>query len=284
MTCAFLFLGGCGNSRKTYVLTGRVISKQPAANQLIINNDDIPGFMPAMTMPYAVKDADGFERVQPEDIIRADVVMEQPNQFHLEHLAVIGRSGAGSSPSGAARHVLMIGDKAPDVPLVNQDGKTLRLSQLKGRAVLLTFVYTRCPFPDYCPLLSSQFAAIQKELAKNPGDYKKTHLVSVSLDPNFDKPPILRKYGLSYMDHDPKGFQHWDFVSTTPEDLQTLVGSFGLEYSDEDSQISHSMNTILLAQDGTVSKMWPDNSWQTSDVLDAMRHASMRTDYTDEHR
>jgi protein SCO1 len=281
---ASLLLSSCQNSRKSYVLTGRVISKQPGTQQLTVDNDNIPGFMSAMTMPYAVKDPDGFERVQPADIIRADVVVEQPNQFHLEHLVVTGKSATRSSPEGRAPQVLMIGDKAPDVPLVNQDGKTLRFGLLKGKAVLLTFIYTRCPFPDYCPLLSRQFAAIQKELAKNPEDYKRTHLISVSLDPNYDKPPILREYGLSYMEHDPKEFQHWDFVSTTQEDLQKLVGGFGLEYSDEDSQISHSMNTILLAPDGTVANMWPGNEWQTSEVLDVMRHASTRTETTDAHR
>jgi protein SCO1/2 len=270
--CAFLLLVSCGNSRKTYVLTGRVISKQPATQQLIIDNDDIPGFMGAMTMPYAVKDPDGFGRVQPADLIRAEVIVEQPNQIHLEHLVVIGKSATRSTPEGPAPRVLMIGDKAPDVPLVNQDGKTLRFSQLKGKSVLLTFIYTRCPFPDYCPLLSRQFAAIQKELAKSPEDYKRTHLISVSLDPNYDKPPILRAYGLPYMDNDPKGFQHWDFVSTTPEDLQKLVGSFGLEYSDEDSQISHSMNTILLAPDGTVANMWPGNEWKANEVAEVIRH------------
>jgi protein SCO1/2 len=270
--CVFLLSVSCGNSRKTYVLTGRVISKQPATQQLIIDNDDIPGFMGAMTMPYAVKDPDGFGRVQPADLIRAEVIVEQPNQFHLEHLVVIGKSATRSSPEGPAPRVLMIGDKAPDVPLINQDGKTLRFSQLKGKSVLLTFIYTRCPFPDYCPLLSRQFAAIQKELAKSPEDYRRTHLISVSLDPNYDKPPILRAYGLPYMDNDPKGFQHWDFVSTTPQDLQKLVGSFGLEYSDEDSQISHSMNTILLAPDGTVANMWPGNEWKANEVAEVIRH------------
>jgi protein SCO1 len=274
MACAVLLLESCGSTQETYVLTGRVISKQPATQQLIINNDDIPGFMAAMTMPYAVKDPAGFQQVQPADLIRADVVIEQPNQYHLEHLAVIGKSAAKSSPDGAAEHVLLIGDKAPDFPLVNQDGKTLRFSQFKGKVVLLTFIYTRCPFPDFCPLLSRQFAAIEKELAKNPEDYQKTHLISISLDPSYDKPPILRAYGLPYVDHDPKAFQHWDFVSTTPEDLQKLVASFGLEYSEENSQITHSMNTVLLAADGTVANMWPGNEWQTSEVVDAMRHAT----------
>ena len=270
--CAFLSLVNCQGRPKSYVLTGRVISKQPATRQLIIDNDDIPGFMPAMTMPYDVKDADGFGKVQPDDIIRADVVVGPGNKFWLEHVVVTGKVSARSSGGGASPHFLMNGDAAPDVPLVNQDGKTLRFGQFKGKAVLLTFIYTRCPFPDYCPLLSRRFAAIQKELTKNPEDYKNTHLLSISLDPNYDKPPVLREYGLSYLEHDPKGFQHWDFVSSTPADLQTLVASFGLDYSEQDGQISHSLNTVLLAPDGTVAQMWPYNNWQTSEVLDVMRH------------
>lgn len=284
LALAFLILASCGNSRKKYVLTGRIISKQFSKQLLIVNNDDIPGFMPAMTMPYEVKDPNGFAQVQPEDLIRADVVVENPNQFHLEHLMVTGKSSAGSTPAGAARHVLMIGEKAPDVPLVNQDGKTVRFSQFKGKAVLLTFIYTRCPFPDYCPLLSRQFAAIERDLAKNPEDYKKTHLTSISLDPNYDKPPILRAYGLPYVKNDPKGFQHWDFVSKSPDDLQKLVGNFGLEYSEENSQISHSMNTILLGPDGAVANMWPGNEWKPDEVADAMRHALTRPETTDAHR
>ena len=268
-----LFLLGCKESPTTYILTGRVISKQPATQQLIIDNDDIPGFMSAMTMPYAVKDPAGFQKVQPADVIRADVIVEQPGKFWLEHLTVIGKAAGRPASEGPTLRVLMVGDKVPDVPMVNQDGKALHFGQFKGKVVLLTLIYTRCPFPDYCPLLSRQFAAIQKELAKNPDDYKKSHLISISLDPKYDKPPVLHAYGLSYLDHDPRGFEHWDFVSTTPADLQKLTGSFGISYSDEDDQISHSMNTILLAADGTVADMWPGNGWQTNEVVDVIQHA-----------
>ncbi len=274
MTCLSLLLLGCKDSPTTYTLTGRVIGKQPATQQLIIDNDDIPGFMAAMTMPYAVKDPDGFQLVQPADVIRADVIVDQPGKFWLEHLTVIGKAAVRAPAEGPTPQVLMVGDKVPDVPLVNQDGKTLHFAQFKGKIVLLMLIYTRCPFPDYCPLLSREFATIHKELAKNPEDYEKTHLISVSLDPKYDKPPVLREYGLSYLEHDPKGFEHWDFVSTTPADLQKLTGSFGLSYSEQNDQITHSLNTILLAADGTVANMWPGNEWQTSEVLDVMRHAA----------
>lgn len=271
--CVFLLLASCKNSPTIYTLTGRVISKQPATQQLIIDNDDIPGFMAAMTMPYAVKDPDGFQKVQPADVIRADVIVEQPGRFWLEHLTVIGKAAGRAPTEGPTPRVLMVGDMVPDVPLVNQDGRVLHFGQFKGKVVLVTLIYTRCPFPDYCPLLSRQFATIQKELAKDPDNYKKTHLISISLDPKYDKPPVLREYGLSYLDHDPRGFEHWDFVSTSPSDLQKLTGSFGLSYSEQNDQITHSLNTILLAADGTVADMWPGNEWQTNEVVDVIRHA-----------
>ena len=272
--CASLLLASCQSSPPTYTLTGRVISKQADTQQLVIDNDNIPGFMAAMTMPYAVKDPDGFKRVQPADTIRADIIKGPSGNYWLEHLVVTGKGESRTPIAGLAQKVLMVGDKVPDVPLLNQDGKTLHFAQFKGKALLLTFIYTRCPFPDYCPLLSRQFSTIQKELAKDPGDYKETHLMSISLDPAFDKPPVMRKYGLSYMDDNPKGFVHWDFVSTTPADLLKLTAAFGLAYSDQNNQISHSMNTILLAKDGTVANMWPGNDWQTSEVVDVMRHTS----------
>lgn len=274
MMCFSVLLSGCKHAPKTYKLTGRVVSKQPDSQQLIVDNDDIPGFMGAMTMSYPVKDPDGFQRVQPRDVIRADIVVEQPGKFWLEHLTVTGKAAAQAPAQGPTPQVLAVGDAVPDVPMVNQDGKTLHFAQFKGKAVLLTFIYTRCPFPDYCPLLSRQFAAIQKELATNPEDYRETHLISVSFDPNYDKPPVLREYGLSYLAHDPKGFEHWDFVSTTPADLRKLAGSFGLTYYEDGGLISHAMNTILLAADGTVAHMWPDDGLPVSEVVDAMRHSS----------
>ena len=267
----FLLLSGC---RKTpaRTLTGRVISKQPGLQQLIIANDDMPGFMPAMTMPYAVKDPEGFERVQPGDLIRADLMEGAEGKFWLEHLRVTGKGPIQSSEEGVV-HTLSVGDKVPDIPMVNQDGNTIRFDQFKGKLVLLTFIYTRCPFPDYCPLLTRQFVTIQNELAKNPTEYEKTHLLSISLDPNYDKPAVLRAYGLANLDHNPKEFQHWDFVSPSQADLQRLASSFGLAYSEQNGLISHSMNTILVAGDGTIINMWPGNDWRPSEVVDVMRHA-----------
>jgi protein SCO1/2 len=229
--------------------------------------------MPAMTMPYEVKDPEGFGKIQPADTIRADVVVAPGNKFWLEHVVVTGKGAARSSGNSENPHFLAIGDTVPDIPLINQDGKTLKFGQFKGKAVLFTFIYTRCPFPKFCPLLSTEFAEIHRELSANPEEMEKTHLVSITLDPANDTPSVLREYGLTYLKGDPSGFRHWDFVSTTPADLKKLAGAFGVAYFGEDNLISHSMNTILLAPDGTVATMWPENEWQVSEVLAVLRHS-----------
>jgi len=276
LVSAFLLLVSCGNSRKTYVLTGRIISKLSSKQLLIVNNDDIPGFMPAMTMPYEVKDPDGFAQVQPEDVIRAEVVVEKPNQFYLEHLMVTGRSGAGSSPAGAARHVLMIGEKAPDIPLLNQDGKTVRFSQFKGKPVLLTFIYTRCPFPDFCPRLSGNFAEIYKQAATNAA-LTNAHLLSISFDPEHDRPKVLRDYGFSVAHtHESALFNRWEFAAPKAKDLPSIADFFALTLKPEGGMITHNLSTAVIGPDGKIVKWYHGSDWQPSDLIKDATAASAK--------
>jgi protein SCO1 len=271
LAVTLLFLGGCGASEKHFALHGQVMSKDAEAGQLMVKHGAIPGFMAAMTMPYPVKDAQTLTDVQPGDQIDADVVV-QGDSYWLQHVVITDKSARGTI-TATQPHQLAAGDKVPDVPLTNQDGKTIHLNRFKGQAVLVTFIYTRCPLPTFCPLISSEFAAIHRELAKSPREYKETHLVSVSIDPSNDTPPVLRKYGLAYLENNPGGFAHWDFVTTDPADLKKLADAFGLQFYEQDNQIAHSMSTVLLARDGTVAQSWPGNEWKTSDVLASIRQA-----------
>ncbi len=275
LLACLLSSAGCQSSTKHYKLTGQVLAKSESASQVSVDNDNIPGFMIAMTMNYPVKDPQGLQQVQPGDRITADVVVQNDgSNYWLEHVIITDQSARGSISAATKPHELLRGEKVPDVPLVNQDGKTLHLAEFKGKAVLLTFIYTRCPLPTFCPLISSEFAEIHNDLAQTPPIYQKTHLLSVSLDPNYDTAPILRKYGLAYLKDDASGFQQWDFVSTNPPELQKLASAFGLEYYEQNNQISHSMSTILLAPDGTVKQIWPGNEWKTSEVLAALKNAA----------
>ena len=269
----FPLLAGCQESPKRYALRGHVLGKDQDAQRLTINHQAVPGFMPAMAMSYNVKDSQGLGAVEPGDNITADVVVANTDTYWLEHLAITDSSGRSAAVPATQPGELQPGRPVPDVALTNQDGKTLHLRQFKGQAVLITFIYTRCPLPNFCPLVSSEFAAIQKDLAQTPSDFAKTHLVSISLDPSYDTAPVLRKYGLAYLQDNPEGFKHWDFVATSPADLQTLATAFGLEYYQQDNQIAHSMETVLLAPNGSVTKTWPGTDWHTPEVLAAVRQA-----------
>jgi protein SCO1/2 len=263
-----LLMPACQSKPKRYNLRGRVMAKTPAASEIIVDHEEIPGFMAAMTMPYKVKDPAVVAEVEPGDVIAAEVVVtNNGNDYWLEDVRITDESGRKTAKPVVTSHMLPIGAPVPDLPLTNQDGKSFRLTDLKGKAVLLTFIYTRCPMPTFCPRLSGQFAKIHEDLAKTPDDYAKTHLVTISFDPKYDTAPVLRQYGLAYLDNNPAGFSHWDFASTNPGDLRKIADAFGLAYFEEDNQISHTMVVALIAPDGTIAKYW-GTQW-TADELEA---------------
>jgi protein SCO1 len=270
VVCLGILLSGCLSKTKHFDLKGQVLDKKPATNEITVNHEDIPGFMSAMTMSYSVKDKTGFQQVEPGDVIAADVITaKNGNEYWLENIRITDASGR-KTIKPATVHRLDIGERVPDLTLVNQDGKSFRLDDFKGKAVLITFIYTRCPMPTFCPRLSGQFAKIQNDLAKTPVDFAKTHLVTISFDPKYDTPPVLRKYGLAYLDNDPAGFSHWDFASAKEGDLRKIADAFGLEYFEEDNQIAHSMVIVLMSPEGTVAKYW-STEWTTVELEDALR-------------
>lgn len=266
-----LTLSGC-QTRK-YSLRGQVLSTKSTTSEITVKHEEIPGFMPAMTMSYKVKDPAVIQELKPGDMIAADLISKNNgNDYWLEDVRITAQ-GDGKSVPIAQTHFLAPGEHVPDLALVNQDGKTLRLSDFRGKALLMTFVYTRCPMPNFCPRLSSQFARIHQDLAKSPADYARTHLLTVSFDPKYDTPPVLRKYGLAYLGDDPSGFSHWDFASTNPADLRKLAEAFGLEYYEEDNQITHTMDIVLINPNGTISKYW-DTQWTAEELEEALRQAA----------
>lgn len=264
---------GCSRT-KTYRLQGEVVGKNTTTSEITVNHGDIPGFMPAMTMPYRVKDPAVIQELQPGDKIAADVIVSKDRtDYWLEDVRITDESGRGQVQPPAAPHIPKPGEPVPDVALVNQDGRTIHLTDFAGKALLVTFIYTRCPMPNFCPRLSSQFARIHDELKKNPADYSKTHLLTISFDPKYDTPAVLRKYGLAYLDGDEGGFVHWDFASTNSKDLVRLAQAFGLIYMEQDNQISHSMNIVLIAPNSTVSKFW-STDWTWTELMQSMQNAA----------
>lgn len=273
VTIILALFAGCRDATKHYALKGQVLAKDESSGQLLLDEDDVPGFMPAMVMKYSAKDPAGLHKTEAGDRITADIVVKDASTYWLEHISVTDDSKRGTI-SATPPHELLLGEKVPDVPLVNQDGKELHLADYRGKLVLLTFIYTRCPYPNFCPLISSQFAKIHAALAQTPSLYARTQQLSVSLDPEYDTPPVLRIYGLGYLKGDVSGFAQWNFVSVDPANLKLLASAFGLTYYKESNAIVHSMNTVLLAPNGTVKQTWPGNNWTPSDLVAAIARAA----------
>jgi protein SCO1 len=267
LLCAFLL--GCGPSDKHYMLTGRVVAKTPASHSLVIDHDNIPGFMAAMTMPYAVAEGVDISGIEPGDRIRARIVVKPDESYWLDSISVTDSTHRERTVKETRQ--LFPGEFIPDVELTNQDGRTVHLSDFRGKTLLLTFIYTRCPMPTFCPRISSLFASVNRELAKDPKEYERTQLLSISIDPKYDTPPVLHKYGLAYLSEDPKGFAHWQFTAPSAENLKKLAEVFALIYEEQDNQISHTMSTVLVGPDGKLVKEWVTNEWTASEAITAVR-------------
>ena len=136
------------------------------------------------------------------------------------------------------------GETVPDFALIDQNGQAVRLSDFKAKAVVLTFIYTRCPIPNFCPLMSKNFAELQRRLSQEfPG---KAHLLSISIDPEFDTPEVLKNYAARYNSDE----QHWTFATGTREEIEFTGALFGLIQEPAGGLINHDLRTALIGPDG----------------------------------
>lgn len=248
---------------RRYELEGKVVAVDAAAKKLTISHKDIPGLMKGMTMDFSVKADWIWGKVQKGDQISAVLVMD-PDGAYLENVSLTSQSSTPDA-STAPVHMPEVGEAVPEFQGYDQNGAAFKLSKLRGKPVLLTFIYTRCPLPDYCIRMSSNFAEIEKRLKQEqPAIFSKLQVVSVSIDPEFDKPPVLKQYAKNY---GAQVFPNWHFVSGKPEDVRKFANFFGLSYFPENNQITHSLRTALIAPDGKITALYSGNQWKPEEVL-----------------
>ena len=285
---ALLALAGCHSgtksdsqssaesSVKTYKLRGKVVSTNGAAGEVTLDHEAIPGFMEAMTMPYKLKDANVLSELHPGDMITADlVVSQQGGDSLLDHIVVVGQAKPDYKPK-VVYHVPAPGDAVPDFKLRNQDGRIIHLSQFRGKELLITFIYTRCPLPDFCPRVTHNFADINRQLASNPALQQKTHLLCVSFDPDNDTPERLRAYGGTYIGSDAESaFSNWDFAVPEKPVLDKMAQYFDVGITRAaDQSITHTLSTTLIGADGKVVRFYPGNDWTAGQVLADVKKAA----------
>jgi protein SCO1/2 len=262
-------------AEKQYPVRGIVVSTDAAKGEVMLNAENIPGFMEAMTMSYKLQDPSVISELHPGDKITATLIAGQdaagPVNMRLDHIVVIAQARPDYLPK-VEYHVPAAGDSVPDTPMLNQSGRKIKLSQFRGKVVVLTFIYTRCAMADFCPRMSHNFAEIDKALANEPALYGKTHLLSVSFDPTYDSPQVLRTYGGAYTGK--SGFAHWDFAAPSVADLPSMEQFFDVGVTGEGVNIMHSVSTVVVGKDGKVVAYYPSNDWTTDAVLKDIRTAA----------
>jgi protein SCO1/2 len=164
----------------------------------------------------------------------------------------------------------------PNFAFLNQKGRVRHLHDYNGRVLLITFIYTRCPLADFCVRMSRNFAQIDKELDTDPALYAKTHLLSLSFDPAYDTPQVLKSYGEAYTGRYTKEtFAHWEFAATPQKELDKVEQYFDLGVTPgENHTLSHSLSTMVVGRDGKVAAWYPGNDWTPQAVEDVMRKAA----------
>ena len=254
---------------KVYHLHGKVLSIDQPNSSLMIDGDEIPGFMGAMAMPYPVRSKDEMNKVKPGDEITADIIVPQGDESpYIQNIVVVKKSTGAPSPTATTDHEPQPGDTVPDFALIDQNGKRIHLSSYRGDALLITFIYTRCPFPDFCPLVSRNFAKIYADTKANPELRSHMRLLSVSFDPDHDTPEVLQKYAQTFngtTGGSPYG--RWEFAVIPKDELQKVTEFFGVTVARNDGTLVHSMSTSVIAPDGKIYSWREDTDWKPEDLI-----------------
>ncbi len=273
-----LMIAGCSRQEPqetelvTFPLKGRVVSLDTTAQRIMIAHEEIPNYMMAMTMPFKVKNPALMEGLVPGDSVVATLAVS-----HTESWLETVQKVSGTEPVEVLSaddillaHLFKVGDVIPDNALTNQSGKRIRFSDFRGKVVALTFVYTRCPLPDFCLRMSDHFARLQKALKKDPSLNGKWHLVTISFDPKFDTPKVLRSYAESYN----ADLSTWDFATDSVATITKFTDGFGLSFAAEQGLITHNLRTVVIDRNGAIREILKGNEW-TVDQLEHSMKSSM---------
>lgn len=241
MLAPLLFLCGCA---KRYPVEGLVLRVDPAARTMLVSHREVPGYMPAMAMPFAVERAEDLRELRPGSRVTFELrVRKSASVARKVRVAQPNLTGVADTDEPLKLPVppnkLAVGDPVPDFALTDQQGRPFRFSDLRGRVVAVDFIYTRCPLPDVCPRLSAGFAALQRRIPD-------VALVSVTIDPTYDTPDVLAGYARRYGANP----ERWRFLTGPNDEIQRVAGLFGLVYWPEEGLITHTTATAVVGRDG----------------------------------
>ncbi|CAN5315614.1 SCO family protein [soil metagenome] len=257
---------------KRYTLRGKVISVDREKKRAKVDHGPIEGFMEAMTMDFPIHADWVWNDLKPGSEIRAELVVDSTadEPFWLENIGIIAAAIPGQEPT-ANESAASIGKELPDFTLTNQDGKRISPKDFRGKALAITFIYARCPLPEYCIKMSANFSDLANQLNADPERREKIRLLSISFDPENDTPEKLRSYGLGYLGKNAKpDFGVWQLAVGQDKEVRKIADFFGLRYEvdpADKTQFNHSLRTVVITPGGKVAKVISGNEWTPGELL-----------------
>lgn len=257
---------------KQYPLTGQVLSVNQAQQQITIKHEDIPGLMPGMTMSFPVATPALLVGREPGELITATLEVTEA----VGRITSITRVGftplpTDSNAAAMAGSILSVGDAVPDAAFLDETNARRSIAQWRGTVTLLTFIYTRCPLPNFCPLMNQNFVKLQEAIGADPKLRGRVKLVSVSFDPEYDTPAVLAGEA-KRLGADPTV---WTFLTGDRATVDRFAAAMGvgLVRSAGEWEITHNLRTILIDAHGRIAAIHSGNEWTVPAVLVDMRKA-----------
>jgi len=271
-------MAGCARAEQRYNVVGMVIKAEPEHREVVVSCRAIPGYMEAMAMSFTVRDARELDGVAPGESIEFTLVVDGNNSF-AEKIRVLAYESLERDPSTARRlgylgkllgpstaaDELRCGQAIPDFSLIDQNRHRVKLSQFTGKVVALTFIYTRCPLPNYCFRLSNNFGLLQTRFANRMG--RDLILLSISFDPLHDQPDVLAQYGTVWR-ADARG---WRLLTGPPEQVQKICRMFGVDSWAEEGLLTHSLHTAVVDRDGKLAANIEGNQFTAQQLGDLVQ-------------
>lgn len=283
--CVLLtFFAACGTrpatnsgspTAKRYPLKGKVISVDKQAKIAKIDHEAIEGFMPAMEMDFPIREDWVWEELRPGADIRAQLVVDNTAKepYWLEEIGIVAHANPNQSPLPVNDQFAQVGNDVPDFTLTNQDGKRISIKDFKGKALAITFIYARCPLPDYCIRMSTNFSDAAINISNDPELKDKLRLLSISFDPENDTPEKLRSYGLGYLGKGATSLGVWQLAVGTDAEVRKIADFFGIRYevdANDKTQINHNLRTAVIGPDGKVAKIFAGSEWSPAELNAAL--------------
>jgi len=267
------------SSNQVFIVKGVVKAVKSGGKIVEIRHEAIPDYMPAMTMPFDVKNTNEVAALKPGDPVSFRLTATDTDSW-IDQIKKIDLTSNSAAPSltnsvGGFRQIpdlepLQVGDPLPEYHFTNELGQAVSTTQFKGDAVAITFIFTRCPLPNFCPKMSTNFEQTQKLMLANTAGVTNWHLLTLSFDPVFDTPTVLKSYAARFAAEPAR----WNFLTGDIKDITAISTQFGQLFWQDEGALNHNLRTAVIDATGKVQKLFQGNSWTPEELVGELQKAA----------